>query len=207
MLRGAQRVVSGREIAQGFPVLSIFLICNRLRDFFCFLRPAYRPFTVSFRNKILVLWLVSLVPTHHCSICVQPPNCPQMILTIILAAFAVACGHLALLYWRALMRKVASKPLSDRIHAVRKANDEPIGSRDFRPILGLYDMTPGLGGARKALTTIRSYYWVIERVGPVVPGMNTWAESEMATCSRYVAVIVDQHLERNMAFAAKMRAM
>ncbi len=52
---------------------------------------------------------------------------------------------------------------------------------------------------------IRTYYSVIKTLGRIVPAMSDWATAEMATCARYVAVLMDQHLERNMATAAQMR--
>jgi hypothetical protein len=42
-------------------------------------------------------------------------------------------------------------------------------------------------------------------LGKIVPPVASWAETEMATCSRYVAVLMDQHLERNLACAAQVR--
>jgi hypothetical protein len=35
--------------------------------------------------------------------------------------------------------------------------------------------------------------------------MANWSNAEMTTCSRYVAVLMDQHMERNMVCAAQMR--
>jgi hypothetical protein len=46
---------------------------------------------------------------------------------------------------------------------------------------------------------------VVEKLGSIVPAMASWADAEMAICSRYVAVLMDQHLERNMVCAAQVR--
>jgi hypothetical protein len=46
---------------------------------------------------------------------------------------------------------------------------------------------------------------MLEKLGGLVPGISRWAEAEMATCSRYVAVLMDRHLERNIACAAQVR--
>jgi len=40
-----------------------------------------------------------------------------------------------------------------------------------------------------------------------VPAMAKWADAEMATCSRFAAVVMDQHMERNMVAAAQARGM
>src|SRR5450759_196312 len=57
----------------------------------------------------------------------------------------------------------------------------------------------------RVVAGIRAYYAVVEKLGSIVPAMAKWADAEMATCSRYVAVLMDQHLERNMACAAQVR--
>jgi hypothetical protein len=51
------------------------------------------------------------------------------------------------------------------------------------------------------------YYAVVEKLGAIIPLMAKWANTEMATCSRYAAVLMEQHLERNMACAAQVRGL
>jgi hypothetical protein len=48
---------------------------------------------------------------------------------------------------------------------------------------------------------------LVEKLGSIVPAMASWANTEMATCSRYAAVLMEQHLERNMVCAAQVRGM
>jgi hypothetical protein len=69
----------------------------------------------------------------------------------------------------------------------------------------LKDLSPDLQGPQGSFTAIRAYYAIVEKVGSIVPAMAKWANAEMATCSRYAAVLMDQHLERNMACAAQVR--
>jgi hypothetical protein len=80
-----------------------------------------------------------------------------------------------------------------------------IGAHDFHNIVILKDLSPDLRGPSGSLMTIRAYYAVVETLGRIIPAMAGWADSEMATCSRYVAVLMDRHLERNMACAAQAR--
>ena len=54
---------------------------------------------------------------------------------------------------------------------------------------------------------IRMYFKAIEKMGQMVPAMSSWANAEMSTCSRYVAVRMDQHLQRNILCAAQVRGM
>ena len=82
-----------------------------------------------------------------------------------------------------------------------------IGAQDFRNILILKDLSPDLRGPSGSFKAIRAYYAVVEKIGGIVPAMANWSNAEMATCARYVAVLMDQHLERNMVCAAQMRGM
>ncbi len=130
-----------------------------------------------------------------------------MIGAIIFTVSVVACGQFVALYWRAMMHEVATQPISGRIRVAMRITDRAVSAGDFRSILGIYDMAPDLSGPSKALNALRSYYWIVEKIGAITPALKSWAENEMATCSRYAAVLVDQHLERNMACAAEMRGL
>jgi hypothetical protein len=82
-----------------------------------------------------------------------------------------------------------------------------IGAQDFRNIIILKELSPDLHGAKGNFTAIRVYYAAVEKVARILPGMADWATAEMATCSRYAAVLMEQHLERNMVCAAQVRGM
>jgi hypothetical protein len=130
-----------------------------------------------------------------------------MIGAIIFVVSVVACGQFVVLYWRAMLHEMATQPISDRIRVAMGISSRAVGAQDFRSILDLYDMAPDLRGPSKALSMIRSYYWAVDKVAAIAPALKGWAEAEMATCSRYAAVLVDQQLERNMACAAEMRSL
>jgi hypothetical protein len=128
-----------------------------------------------------------------------------MVAAIIFVVSVVTFGQFALYYWRATISGVASQAISDRIRVAAGIAHAGIGAHDFHNIIILKDLSPDLRGPSGSLMSIRAYYAVVETLGRIVPAMAGWAESEMATCSRYVAVLMDQHLERNMACAAQAR--
>src|ERR1700722_5591006 len=128
-----------------------------------------------------------------------------MMATIIFMVSLVTFGQFALYYWRATISGVAAQAISERILVAAGITHPVIGARDFRNIIILKDLSPDLGGPSGSLMTIRSYYAVLEKLGKIAPAMAGWADSEMAICSRYAAVLMDQHLERNMACAAQAR--
>jgi len=126
---------------------------------------------------------------------------PAIILTVSVAAFV----QFALYYWRAVIAGIAAQPISDRIRTAAGITALQIGARDFRSIVSLHDLSPDLRGPNGSFIGVRAYYSMVEKLGSLIPPMSTWANTEMLTCSRYVAVLVDQHLERNMACAAQVR--
>jgi len=128
-----------------------------------------------------------------------------MIAAILCMVSAVALVQFALYYWRAVISGVATQPISDRIRTAAGIIAPKIGAQDFRSILSLHDLSPDLRGPNGSFLGVRTYYSAVEKLGRLIPTMASWANAEMLTCSRYVAVLVDQHLERNIACAAQMR--
>jgi hypothetical protein len=130
-----------------------------------------------------------------------------MIPAVIFAVSVVAFAQFGLYYWRATISGIAAQAISERIRVAAGITHDGIGAQDFRSILILKDLSPDLRGPNGSFTAIRAYYAMVEKLGSIVPAMANWANSEMATCSRYVAVLMDQHLERNMVCAAQVRGM
>jgi hypothetical protein len=130
-----------------------------------------------------------------------------MIAIVILIVSVASFAQFWIYYWRATMSGVAAQAVSERIRVAAGITHETISAQDFRSILILKDLSPTLSGPSGSLFAIRTYYKVIEKVGRLVPTMASWANTEMATCSRYVAVRMDQHLQRNILCAAQVRGM
>jgi len=130
-----------------------------------------------------------------------------MIAGILFAVSVVAFVQFGIYYWRATISGVAAQGVSDRIRVAAGITHASIGAKDFRSILILKDLSPDLRGPNGSFFAIRAYYGCMQNLGRIIPAMASWAESEMATCARYVAVLMDQHLERNMACAAQVRGL
>jgi hypothetical protein len=130
-----------------------------------------------------------------------------MIAAILFAVSAVALAHFALYYWRAMIGGIAQQPVSERVRTAARISSPAIRARDFRTLLSLHDLSPDLRGPGGGFHAVRAYYWAVEKIGSLIPPMTLWADAEMTTCARYVAVLVDRHLERNIACAAQMRGM
>jgi hypothetical protein len=130
-----------------------------------------------------------------------------MVAVLILVVSMVAFAQFGLYYWRATISGIAAQEISDRIRAAAGISHPTIGAQDFRSILILKDLSPDLRGPSGNFTGVRAYYAVVEKLGKLVPAMANWANAEMTTCTRYVAVLMDQHLQRNIVCAAQVRGM
>lgn len=130
-----------------------------------------------------------------------------MIALIIFMVSVAAFAQFGLYYWRATISGIAAQAISDRIRAAAGITHAGIGAQDFRNIIILKDLSPDLRGASGGFAVIRTYYSVVEKIGSIIPATASWAETEMATCARYAAVVMDQHMERNMVCAAQVRGL
>ncbi len=130
-----------------------------------------------------------------------------MVAAIIFAVSVVAFAQFGLYYWRATISGIAAQAISDRIRVAAGITHAAIGAQDFRSIIILKDLSPDLRGPNGSFAGIRAYYSLVEKVGSIVPAMASWANAEMATCARYAAVLMDQHLQRNINCAAEVRGM
>jgi hypothetical protein len=128
-----------------------------------------------------------------------------MIAAILFMVSIVALGQFALYYWRAVISGVATQPISERIRTAAGITTPEIRAQDFHSILSLHDLSPDLRGPNGRFIGVRAYFSAAEKLGKLIPASANWANAEMLTCSRYIAVLVDQHLERNMACAAQVR--
>ena len=128
-----------------------------------------------------------------------------MIAAILFTVSLAALFQFGLYYWRAMIAGVASQAVSERIRAAAGIAAPKISGQDFRNLIIIKDLTPELRGPAGSFLAIRAYYSVVQTMGSVIPAMANWANAEMTTCSRYVAILMDQHLERNSACAAQIR--
>jgi hypothetical protein len=130
-----------------------------------------------------------------------------MIGAILFVISATAFAQFALYYWRAMISGVAAQPISDRVRTAAGITTPQIGARDFHSILNLHDLSPDLRGPNGSFRVVRAYYSGVRKLGKMFPSLADWANAEMTTLSLYAAVLVDQHLERNIASAAQVRGM
>ena len=133
-----------------------------------------------------------------------------MIAALLLVISLAALAQFALFYWRAVLAGVAAQPLSERFHEATQLGEAAMQAGNFDAIVNLHDMTPELRVGEGRLRAVRMYYNAVEALnrmaGKLMPQVAAWSEREMATCTKYVAVRVDQRMARNMECAAALRS-
>ncbi len=134
-----------------------------------------------------------------------------MTAVLILAFSVLALVQFAISQWRMIWLTTANQPLSDSLRAATGIEAATIGPNDFGRLLGLCDeLSPRLKKVTPWLGEVRSYYRIVERLEVVCrsiqPAISAWAAGEMKTCSRYVAVLLDQHLSLDLDKRAAVRS-
>jgi hypothetical protein len=134
-----------------------------------------------------------------------------MTAVLILAFSVLALLQFAISQWRMIWLTTANQPLSDSLRAATGIEAETIGPNDFGKLLGLCDeLSPHLKQGTPWLGEVKGYYRVVERLEVVCrsiqPAISAWASAEMKTCSRYVAVLLDQNLALDLDRRAAVRS-
>ena len=130
-----------------------------------------------------------------------------MIAAFILVVAVVAMGQFAIYYWRALLAGMAAEPLSSQ--AQELTGDAP-GAGDLELMLCFQKMCPELENGGRKNRAVKLYGHMLAALrrvaGSLLPAVEEWASREMAVCSRYVAVMIDQRMTRNAGAMAAMRS-
>jgi hypothetical protein len=128
-----------------------------------------------------------------------------MISVLMLIAALIGLAQFGVSYWRSMLASTAAQPISERFCAAVGLEHGTLSASDFSAILSLHRLTPGLDNQPSRLRGLQVYYSLVDSLRKV-PTFSQWAQSEMTTCTRYLAVIVDQRLSNNLACAAEMRS-
>jgi hypothetical protein len=128
-----------------------------------------------------------------------------MISVLMLIAASIGLAQFGVSYWRSMLASTAAQPLSEQFRTASGLAYGTPSSGDFNAILSLHRLTPGLDNQPSRLRGLQVYYSLVDSLRKL-PALNQWAQSEMATCARYLAVIVDQRLSNNLACAEEMRS-
>ncbi len=138
-----------------------------------------------------------------------------MIAIFILVLSLAALAQFALHYWRTLLLETAARELSEKVLEAGLAKLD-LGPKDFDLVVRMHEICPQLEKKRTGLAAVRAYYHSIRAIAllaesKLAPALGLtrlghWAQEEMAACTRYAAVMLDQRMAENMASAARIHS-
>jgi hypothetical protein len=132
-----------------------------------------------------------------------------MIPAFILVFSVVALVQFGISQWRAVWLTVAAQPLSDCLQAATGLDANSLRPEDFFLITKTSHYVSAAPRERNVwLREVGLYFRAVSAVekiaGRHVPGIASWAQSELLSCARYAAAVLDQRLNANLAYAASM---
>lgn len=134
-----------------------------------------------------------------------------MVAALILGFSVLALLQFAVSQWRLIWLTTANQPISENLRATAGVDEGAIQPADFCALLKLCDeLAPKVRKATPWLREVRCYYYLLSKMqgacASLVPSLAKWTIGEMATCSRYVAVVLDQNLALDLDRRAAARS-
>lgn len=122
---------------------------------------------------------------------------------IVLVEFSIA-------QWRSMWMSVAAMPLSQSLEAATGITTDSIGADDFERLVSTSrQLCPTSREGSVWMKEVRIYYRAMRALDSMcekqIPPISAWAKKELVSCSRYAAVVLDQRINANLAFAAEVR--
>lgn len=132
-----------------------------------------------------------------------------MIAAFILVFSTVALVRFGICQWRAVWLTVAARPLSDCLQAATGLDGKSLRAEDFYVITRTsHYVNPAPQERNVWLREVGIYFRVVSLIeklaGKHVPGITQWAQSELLSCAKYAAAVLDQRLNANLAYAAEL---
>lgn len=128
-----------------------------------------------------------------------------MVTKLILVASVIGGMQFFVGYWRAMIASMAAQPLSEKFFIAAGFKNAALRAEDFARLISLHRLMPDAKTLPNSTRRLSAYYSVVKMI-KILPGLGNWAQGELATCTRCLAVIVDQRLLENLARAAESRS-
>jgi hypothetical protein len=132
-----------------------------------------------------------------------------MVSILILVLSAAGLVKFGIHQWRMIWLTTATQPLSDSLRSVAGIETDSIGAQDFGTLMQLCGEVSPILKRTAWLREVRGYYailTVLQKLFKPILQDSTWALSEMTLCSRFVAVVLDQHLSVDFDRRAAVRS-
>lgn len=149
-----------------------------------------------------------MVPRFHCGARAPDLEFLEMIAICILVLSVAALIEFAVSQWRSMWMTVASQPLSDCLQTATGICADAITANDFdRLLTSNQELCPAEQNGNLWLKEVKMYYRIVRVLDAVcadsVPGLSSWARNELVSCARFVAAVLDQRLNQNLAYSSE----
>ena len=126
-----------------------------------------------------------------------------MVPIFILAFAGFALVKFGIAQSRAIWITAANQPLTESLQLAAGFDGAHVCAGDFKALMNLCnELSPDLKKKSPWLREVSVYYRAVEKLEQAfrmkLPAISKWAKSEMQTCSRYVAVVLDQSLSMSL---------
>jgi hypothetical protein len=131
-----------------------------------------------------------------------------MIAICILVLSVAALIEFAVSQWRSMWLTVASQPLSDCLQTATGISPEAITADHFDLLFHSNEqLSPAAKQGNRWLKEVKLYYRAVRALNALceksIPGLSSWAKNELVSCSKFVAAVLDQRLNDNLAYASE----
>jgi hypothetical protein len=129
-----------------------------------------------------------------------------MIAIFILALSILALVEFAISQWRSMWILVGAQPISSSLQSATGISAESLTADHFAMLAKTTEqLCPSREEGNLWLREVGVYYQIVRFLGNNVSSLSGWAKDELLACSRYAAVVLDQRLNANLAFASEVR--
>jgi len=132
-----------------------------------------------------------------------------MIAAFILVFSTAALVRFGICQWRAVWLTIAARPLSECLQAATGLDGTSLRAEDFYLITRTsHYVSPAPHERNVWLREVGVYFRVVRAIeklaGSHIPGIAQWTQSELISCAKYAAAVLDQRLNANLAYAAEL---
>ena len=129
-----------------------------------------------------------------------------MIAICILALSILALAEFASSQWRSMWILVGAQPLSSSLESATGISAESLTADHFSLLAQTTEqLCPSREEGNLWLREVGVYYRIVRLLDKNIPSLSSWANDELLACSRYAAVVLDQRLNANLAYASEVR--
>src|ERR1019366_8990801 len=130
-----------------------------------------------------------------------------MTAALILVVSLAALLQFFISYCRSVIAASTARPLSEQVREIAGLEGRKILGEEFIRLLQLASLCPASAGDHGAIAAVRAYFRMVDFVrvalGGMIPGIVSWAETELSKCAHFAAVALDHRISHSRDLMAQ----